>query len=176
MKCRKRIRRCQNRGKVAPGQQPVPELIEVARKVSLKLPNRPPIHASRPLVGLHTFEGVPHFPFGDFERPCLVHLLLPQPVGRWPRLNNAAPLVRSHYRTFIPTTGCPAPVPRIGTLALAVCAACDLSLRIGEQVLTFRTRAWLSFAPPTCRMPLGRASGFPRTDPRGRSSPGFDIA
>src|SRR5215469_10466245 len=71
------------------------------------------------------------------------------------------------------TTGCPAPVPRIGTLALAVCAACDLSLRIGEQVLTFRTRAWLSFAPPTCRMPLGRASGFPRTDPGGRVIPRF---
>src|SRR6516162_9407760 len=31
-------------------------------------------------------------------------------------------------------------------------------------VLTFRTRAWLSFAPPTCRMPLGQASGFSRAD------------
>jgi hypothetical protein len=24
------------------------------------------------------------------------------------------------------------------------------------QVLTFHTKAWSSFAPPTCRMPLGR--------------------
>jgi hypothetical protein len=30
-----------------------------------------------------------------------------------------------------------------------------LSLDIGEQVLTFHTKAWSSFAPPTCRMPLG---------------------
>ncbi len=26
-----------------------------------------------------------------------------------------------------------------------------------QQVLTFRTRAWLSFAPPTCRMTLGQS-------------------
>src|SRR5450759_4746870 len=39
-----------------------------------------------------------------------------------------------------------------------------------RQVLTFHTRARLSFAPPTCRMPLGQASGFSRTDPGGRVS------
>src|SRR5262249_33991634 len=49
----------------------------------------------------------------------------------------------------------------------------DLSLCIGAQVLTFRTRAWLSFAPPTCRMPLGQASGFSRTVPGGRGTPRF---
>ncbi len=49
--------------------------------------------------------------------------LLPLPVGSGPRLNNAAPSVQSHYRTFIPTTDCSAPVLRIGTLALAVLAA-----------------------------------------------------
>ena len=32
---------------------------------------------------------------------------------------------------------------------------------------------WLSFAPPTCRMPLGQASGFSRADPRGRGTPRF---
>src|SRR6266851_10465476 len=42
-----------------------------------------------------------------------------------------------------------------------------------DQVLTFRTRAWLSFAPPTCRMPLGQASGFPQADPGGRVTPRF---
>jgi hypothetical protein len=44
-------------------------------------------------------------------------------VGRWPRLNNAAPSLQPHYRTFITTTGCSAPVLRIGTLVLAVLAA-----------------------------------------------------
>jgi hypothetical protein len=52
-------------------------------------------------------------------------------VGPWPRLNNAAPSVQPHYRAFIPTTGHSAPVLRIGTLALAVGAACGFSLGIG---------------------------------------------
>ena len=69
-------------------------------------------------------------------------------VGRWSRLNNAAPSVQLHYRAFVPTTSHSAPVLRIGTLVLAVLAACDFSLYIGAQVLTFRTKAWLSFAPP----------------------------
>src|ERR1700732_1677708 len=94
-------------------------------------------------------------------------------VGRGSRLNNAAPSVQLHYRAFIPNTSCSVPVRRIGTLVLAVLAACDLSLCIGAQVLTFHTRAWLSFAPPTCRMPLGQASGLPRTDPGGRVTPRF---
>ena len=31
----------------------------------------------------------------------------------------------------------------------------------------------MSFAPPTCRMPLGQASGFSRADPGGRGTPRF---
>ena len=38
---------------------------------------------------------------------------------------------------------------------------------------TFRTRAWLSFAPPTCRMPLGQSQCIPQADPGGRVSPRF---
>src|SRR5450830_1110462 len=41
-------------------------------------------------------------------------------VGPCPRLNNAAPSLQPHYRTFITTTGCSVPVLRIGTLVLAV--------------------------------------------------------
>ena len=129
--------------------------------------------SSRSVVGLHTFEGFPDFPLGDVERLCLAHGLLPSPVGPWPRLNNAAPSVQRHYRAFIPTTSCSAPVLRFGTLVLAVCAAWTSPLASEQQVLTFRTRAWLSFAPPTCRMPLGQASGFSRADPGGRGTPRF---
>ena len=64
-------------------------------------------------------------------------------------------------------------MPRFGTLVLAVCAAWTSPLASERQVLTFRTRAWLSFAPPTCRMPLGQASGFSRADPGGRGTPRF---
>src|SRR6516165_8159849 len=85
------------------------------------------------------------------ERLCLLPGLLPSPVGPRPRLNNAAPSVRPHYRAFIPITRCSAPVLRFGTLDL-VGAAWSSPLASERQVLTFRTRAWLSFAPPAgCR-------------------------
>src|ERR1700745_3049346 len=165
------------RRKVAPCRQPIPELVEVARKVGLKLRNRLSVHASRSLVGLHTLEGFPDFPLRDLERLCLVHGLLPFPVGQWPRPNNAAPSLQPHYRAFDATTGCSAPAPRFGTLALAVGAACGLSLharrRDEAQVLTFHTKAWSSFAPPTCRMPLGPYQGISRADPGGRVTPRF---
>src|SRR5215469_2827866 len=99
------------------------------------------------------------------------------PVGQWPRPNNAAPSLQPHYRAFDATTGCSAPAPRFGTLALAVGAACGLSLHVlgrdEAQVLTFHTKAWSSFAPPTCRMPLGQYQGIPRADPGGRVTPRF---
>src|SRR5262249_27633667 len=98
------------------------------RKVGLELRNRLSVHASRSLVGLHMLEGFPDFPFGDLERLCLVHRLLPFPVGRWPRLNNAAPSLRPHYSPFLVTMGCSAPALCFGTLALAVGAACSFSL------------------------------------------------
>ena len=64
---------------------------------------------------------------------------------------------------------------RIGTLILAVLAACDFSLYIGAQVLTFHTRAWLSFAPPPCRMPPGPSQASPKLIPEEWPPPGFDI-
>src|SRR5215510_8734204 len=88
-------------------------------------------------------------------------------VGQCTRLNNAAPSLQPHYRTFLTTTGCSVPALRFGTVALAVGAACGFSLGIEEQVLTFRTNAWLCFAPPTCRMPLGQYHAIPRADPGG---------
>ena len=61
----------------------------------------------------------------------------------------------------------------IGTFGLAVVAACAFSLTITGQVLTFHTKAQLSFAPSTCRMPLGQYQDIPRADPGGRVNPRF---
>ena len=44
------------------------------------------------------------------------------------------------------------------------------------QVLTFHTKAWSSFAPSTCRMPLGPYQASPELIPKEGSSLGFDIA
>src|SRR5215475_2127655 len=37
--------------------------------------------------------------------------------------------------------------------------------RDGAQVLTFHTKAWSSFAPPTCRMSLGQSQASPELIP-----------
>src|SRR6267378_1754187 len=79
---------------------------------------------------------------------------------RWP-----APFAPRALTRFITTTKQSAPSRRIGTFGLAVGAACTISLGIADQVLTFRTRAWLSFAPPTCRMPLGPSQDIPKLIP-----------
>src|SRR4029077_6276690 len=44
---------------------------------------------------------------------------------------------------------------------------------IAGQVLTFHTRARLSFAPPPCRMPLGQSQCIPQADPGGMATPRF---
>ena len=45
--------------------------------------------------------------------------------------NDDAPSVQPYYRTFNPTTSISAPVPRIGTLALADAVRLGFSLHIG---------------------------------------------
>src|SRR6476469_11159048 len=77
--------------------------------------------------------------------------------------------LHEHYTRFIATTEQSAPLRRIGPFGLAVGAACAFSLGIAGQVLTFRTRAWLSFAPSTCRMPLGPYQDIPELSPRAGS-------
>jgi hypothetical protein len=62
---------------------------------------------------------------------------------------------------------------RTGTFGLAVGTACAFSLTIAGQVLPFRTGARSSFAPPTCRMPLGQYQDIPQADPGGRVNPRF---
>ncbi len=57
--------------------------------------------------------------------------VLPFRVAHETKPDDAAPSVRSRYRTFIPTTSGSAPVSRIGTLALAESIRLSFSLCIG---------------------------------------------
>ncbi len=84
-------------------------------------------------------------------------------MAGWPKFSDGdlPPSLQPHYRAFTTTTRQSAPLRRIGTFGLAVVAACAFSLGIDGQVLTFRTTAWLSVAPPTRRMPIGQPSGQP---------------
>src|SRR5258705_11276848 len=81
--------------------------------------------------------------------------------------------LQPHYRAFNTTTRQSAPHRRIGTFGVAVGAACAFSLGIAGQVLTFHTRARLSFAPSTCRMPLGQSQCIPQAYPGSWASPRF---
>src|SRR5271157_1235055 len=84
-----------------------------------------------------------------------------------PNADDPPPSLQPHYRAFAATTRQSAPLRRIGTFGLAVDAACAFSLGIAGKVLTFHIRAWLSFAPPACRMPSGQYQDIPQTDPGG---------
>ena len=83
------------------------------------------------------------------------------------------PSLQPHCKAFITTTRWSAPLRRIGTFGLAVAAACTFSLGIAGKVLTFRSKAWSRFAPPTRRMPLGPYQGIARARPAGRVTPRF---
>jgi hypothetical protein len=106
-----------------------------AQAARLELWNPLPNYASRSLVGLHTFEGFPDFPLRDLEWLCRAYRILPSLVGQWPGLNNAAPSLQLQYRVFVITTGFSATALRFGALALAVAAACDLSVSMSTPRL-----------------------------------------
>ena len=91
---------------------------------------------------------------------------LPSPVDPRPERNNAAPSLQLHYRTFITTTSCPAPVPRIGTLVLMGATHLDFSLRIeatGSHVPCKSPVQSSRRLHAGCR--LGRNQGTPRLVP-----------
>src|SRR5271156_5173624 len=61
------------RRKVAAGRQTIPKFIEVALTISLKVRNRLPVYASRPLVSSDLLIGFPHLPFRNVVRLCPIH-------------------------------------------------------------------------------------------------------
>src|SRR6202011_1832293 len=99
--------------------------------------------------------------------------------------------------TFLTTTSRPVPVPRTGTLPLAVSAACGPPSRdqggaiaritrpplSGRQVLLFHASARDGLTPPLHRAPPGQHAGHPLAEgtqharafvPGVLRSPGFD--
>src|SRR3954451_15546087 len=81
--------------------------------------------------------------------------------------DKAAPSVQPHYRAFIPTTDCSAPVPRLGTLILVGAAHLDFSLRIGATEVPHTSEV----TPPPCRMPPSPKSGHPPGLSRSNETP-----
>ena len=124
--------------------------------------------------------------------PRSICRLLPRRVGLQTTVNCPAPSLRPHYRALTATTGRSAPVPRIGTLALAVFAACGSPSRgqkpwpslSGRQVLLFHASACDELTPPIHRAPPGPHTGSSPTEgppkrafvPGPPTDPGFDAS
>src|SRR5450759_1794217 len=94
-------------------------------------------------------------------------------VGRWSRLNNAAPSVQLHYRAFVPNTSCSAPVLRIGTLVLTVLAACDFFLCIGATGSHVPYQSPVELRAASMPDAAWAVSGIPQADPGGMATPRF---
>ena len=98
--------------------------------------------------------------------------LLPRRVDLQTTVNCPAPSLRPHYRALTATTSRSAPVPRIGTLPLAVSAACGSPSRghkpwpslSGRQVLLFHASACDELTPPIHRTPPGPHTGSSPTE------------
>src|SRR5215471_4344275 len=96
---------------------------------------------------------------------------LPSPVDPRAELNNSAPSLQLHYRTFITTTSCPAPGPASVLSSSWGPPIWTSPFASGRQVPTFRARARFRVTPPLCRMPSGPQSGHPPDSSRGNDLP-----
>src|SRR5262249_23174235 len=160
---------------IAPRGHPVPQLVEVVPPLLLEQANADRVHARRTFIGPDLLPRLIDEALADLKR---LHLglgslprLLPWRVGPGMPLACTAPSLQPHYRTFLTTTSRPVPVPRLGTLPLAVSAACGPPSRgqgnlprtplSGRQVLLFHASACGELTPPLHRAPPGQHAGRP---------------
>ena len=185
---------------IAPRAHPVPQPVQIIPQLFLKQANANRVHARRAVVGPDLLPRPVNEALVYLKR---LHLrlgprprLLPWRVGPGLTLVCTAPSLQPHYRTFLATTSRPAPVPRLGTLPLAVSAARGPPSRSqagsppvpwpplsGRQVLLFRTSARDELTPPLHRAPPGQHAGHPLAEgtppqrafvPGTMRLPGFD--
>src|SRR5215469_7763095 len=187
-------------GKVTPRAHPVPQLVQIVPQLLLEHADADRVHARRAIIGPDLLPRPHDDALTDLKRlhlgPGSLPGLLPWRVGPGMTLVCTAPSLQPHYRTFTATTSRPAPVPRLGTLPLAVSAACGPPSRgqgrvtpvtwpslPGRQVLLFHASACDELTPPLHRAPPGQHAGRPLAEgtppwrafvPGVLRSPGFD--
>ena len=166
-------------GEVTPRAHPVPQPEEIVPQLLLEQADADRVHARRPVIGPDLLPRLHDEALTDLKR---LHLrlgpgprLLPLRVGPRLTLVCTAPWLRPHYRTLLATMSRPAPVPRLGTLPLAVSAARGPPSRgqrgslapltwppiSGRQVLLFHASAHDELTPPLHRAPPGQHAGHP---------------
>ena len=185
---------------IAPRAHPVPQLVQVIPQLLCEQADADRVHARRPVIGPDLLPRLHDEALVDLKR---LHLglgpgpwLLPLRVGPGLTLVCTAPSLQPHYRTFTATTSRPVPVPRLGTLPLAVSAARGPPSRgqqgtlalltwpslSGRQVLLFHASARDELTPPLHRAPPGQHAGHPLAEgayprafvPGTMRLPGFD--
>jgi len=185
---------------IAPRAHPVPQLEEIVPQLLCEQADADRVHARRAVIGPDLLPRRINEALVDLKR---LHLrlgpgprLLPWRVGPGLTLVCTAPWLQPHYRTFLATTSRPAPVPRLGTLPLAVFAARGPPSRgqrrlapatwpslSGRQVLLFHASARDELTPPLHRAPPGQHAGHPLAEgtparrafvPGTMRLPGFD--
>ena len=166
-------------GEIAPRAHPVPQPVQIVPQPFFEQADADRVHARRPVIGPDLLPRLHDEALTDLKR---LHLrlgpgpgLLPWRVGPGLTLVCTAPWLRPHYRTFLATMSRPAPVPRLGTLPLAVSAARGPPSRgptgtvalitrpplSGRQVLLFHASARDELTPPLHRAPPGQHAGHP---------------
>ena len=184
---------------IAPRAHPVPQPVQIVPQLLCEQADADRVHARRPVIGPDLLPRRHDEALIDLKR---LHLglgslprLLPLRVGLRMTLVCTAPSLQPHYRTFTATTSRPAPVPRLGTLPLAVSAARGPPSRgqcrfapatwpslSGRQVLLFHASARDELTPPLHRAPPGQHAGHPLAEgtparafvPGTLRLPGFD--
>ena len=179
---------------IAPRRHPIPQLVEVVHLLGREIVDAHSVHARRSTVRSDLLPRLKHETLRNLKRLQLllrsICRLLPRTVDLHTTLNCPAPSLRPRYRALTATTSRSAPVPRIGTLPLAVSAACGSPSRgqkrrpslSGRQVLLFHASACDELTPPIHRTPPGPQTGSsPTEDPPRRAfvpgpptDPGFD--
>ena len=171
---------------IAPRRHPIPQLVEVVHLVGREIVDAHSVHARRSTVRSDLLPRLEHETLSNFKRLQLllrsICRFLPRGVDLQTTVNCPAPSLRPHYRALTATTSRSAPVPRIGTLALAVSAACGSPPRgqkprpslSGRQVLLFHASACDELTPPIHRAPPGPHTGSSPTEgpPRRAFVPG----
>ena len=170
------------RREVAPRGHPIPQLVEVVHLVGREIVDAHSVHARRCTVRSDLLPRLVNETLSNFKRlqllPRSICRLLPRTVDLQTTVNCPAPSLRPHYRALTATTSRSAPVPRIGTLALAVSAACGSPPRgqkpqpslSQRQVLLFHASACDELTPPIHRTPPGpHTESSPTEDPPQRA-------
>jgi|GEM_PF-5030897 len=116
----------------------------------------PPCAPTEPYVRVSPHTALVVAPFGSLTVLAVLWAPPDCSVDQQIRLNDWPPSLHAHYRRFSTTTRPSAPVPRIGTQALAVLLLDAAPFASQRQVPTFHTKACAVFMLPICRMPTSQ--------------------